>query len=457
MKKPLIIIYLLIFSFISMADIRADQDAFIKIAEKVMPAVVNINTERIVKQKYYDPFEEFNDPLFNEFFGNRSRPKEMKRKATALGSGFLISEDGYLITNNHVIEGADKIEVVLNDKTKYKARVIGKDPDTDIAVLKIDEDGKTFPYVEFGDSDEIKIGQWSIAIGNPYGLNNTMTVGIVSARGRMGMGLENYEDFIQTDASINPGNSGGPLVDIDGKVVGINTAIFSQSGGNIGIGFAIPINMAKYVKESLISTGKVERGFLGVKIQELDEEMAKKFGLEKATGALVSEVVEGSPAEKSGIKRGDVVLEIDDIKIKTFNELRNKIATIEPGKRVKIVLMRDKKKKDIFVKLDKKEDAEINMEKNKYFGMKIAELNDEIRKNFDISPDINGLIVKEIDNDSQAYELGIRPGNIIVEIENKEIKMLEDFVKIYKKMNDGESVMLYIVGKGVSRYVNIVK
>ncbi|OQY08164.1 MAG: hypothetical protein B6I28_05045, partial [Fusobacteriia bacterium 4572_132] len=263
MKKTYFFILMTILSITSFGTVKETQDAFVKVAERVKPAIVNISTTKTIKQRYYDPFD--------SFFGQRSQPRIYERKATALGSGFVVSKEGYILTNNHVIEGADEIEVKFSDGSEYEAEIVGSDKDTDVGVLKIKSKKKNFKFLELGNSEEVKVGYWAIAFGNPYGLASTMTVGIVSAKGRSGMGIENYENFIQTDASINPGNSGGPLVDLDGKVIGINTAILSKSGGNIGIGFAIPIDMVKIIKDSLIKTGKVNRAWLGVSVQPLSK------------------------------------------------------------------------------------------------------------------------------------------------------------------------------------------
>lgn len=457
MKKLILILTLLIcFSFISFGNAIKDQEAFIEIAEKVMPAVVNINTERTVKQRYIDPFEEF----FNDqFFGRRSIPKEYERKTTSLGSGFVISEDGYVITNNHVIDGATKIEITFNTKETYEAEVVGKDKESDIAVLKIKENNIKFKYIELGDSDNIKIGQWAIAIGNPFGLNNTMTLGIVSAKGRKGVGIENYEDFIQTDASINPGNSGGPLVDINGRVIGINTAILSRSGGNIGIGFAIPINMAKVITDSLIKDGKYERGWLGVQIQEVDKRLAEKFGLGKATGALITEVFENSPAQKSGLKRGDIVIEADGKVVENFNSFRNIIANTKPDSKIKLKVLRQGKETIVTAKVEKRSEQNLisqNEELN-ILGMKLKNLDEESLKKFGYKDIEKGVMIIEVENNSEAHSLGIKAGSIVAEINNVEINNIKDIEKIYNNVKDKEDILFYIISKNSNRYVILSK
>jgi len=263
------------------------------------------------------------------------------------GSGFIISKDGYILINNHVVGDADLIKVKLSDGREFKAKVIGTDPQSDVAVIKID--ATNLPVLRLGDSDKLEVGEWVIAIGNPFGLSQTVTVGVVSAKGRSRIGINDYEDFIQTDAAINPGNSGGPLVNIHGEAVGMNTAIFSRSGGYMGIGFAIPINMAKAIKDQLLKKGKVTRGWLGVVIQDIDEELAKSFGLEKTEGVLIAEVSEGSPAEKAGLKQGDIILRLNGKKVDDLGELRNKIALTAPGTKVKLEVLRENKRRTIQV------------------------------------------------------------------------------------------------------------
>ncbi|BDU51713.1 DegQ family serine endoprotease [Haliovirga abyssi] len=459
MKK--VMSFMLVFTILSIssfANVFDDQKAFTEVSKKVMPAVVNISTEKVIKQRYYDPFED----LFNDqFFGRnnqRREPREIKRKQTALGSGFIISEDGYIVTNNHVVDGADKIKVTLNDKSTYSAKLIGTDKDTDIAILKI-KSNKKFKYLTLGNSSKLEVGQWAIAIGNPFGLNNTMTVGIISAKGRSGMGIENYENFIQTDASINPGNSGGPLVDINGNVIGINTAILSKSGGNMGIGFAIPIDMVKPIKNSLIKNGKVERGWLGVSIQPLNDKMAEKFGLKDTKGALIGEVLKGTPAEKAGLKRGDIVLQINGEKVKDYNDLRNKIGAAAPGTKVDLRILRNRKKINIRVKLGKKANNGNGLasEEQELMGMKIKNIDNNVIKQFNLDKNTKGVIVLEVSYDSQAYSYGVRPGDIIVEVNNNTITNVNQIMGKYKKTKKGDGILFYIEGKNASRYIMLEK
>ena len=310
--------------------------AMANIAEKVKPAVVNISTTRIVKTPRL-PF--FDDPFFKKFFGDAFQAPQ-KRKITNLGSGVIATSEGYILTCNHVIEGAEDILVKLSNNKEYKGKVVGMDSRTDIAVIKINE--KNLPTVTFTDSDKLKVGEVVLAIGNPYGLNQTITMGIISALGRSGIGITDYEDFIKTDAAINPGNSGGALINIRGELIGINNAIFTTTGGYQGIGFAIPSNMAKNVMESIINQGKVIRGWLGVQIQPITPELAKQFNIkDEEFGVLLTDVVEGSPADKAGLKSGDFIKEYDGKKIENPFHFKNMVASTKPGKTVRIKILRE--------------------------------------------------------------------------------------------------------------------
>jgi serine protease Do len=461
MKKMILLFStFLLLALQSIANPAETQNSFIQVAEKVMPAVVNINTEKTIQQRYVDPFEElFNDPFFGRSFRRKQTPKDYKRKTTSLGSGFVISEDGYIITNNHVIDGADKIEVAFNNKEKYEAKIIGTDPDSDVAVLKIKSDKKTFPYLSLGNSDSIKVGQWAIAIGNPFGLNNTMTAGIISAKGRSGMGIENYEDFIQTDASINPGNSGGPLVDINGDVIGINTAILSKSGGNVGIGFAIPINMAKTITNSIIENGEFERGWLGVQIQDLDHKMAGQFGLDKAKGVLITQIFKDSPASKAGIQIGDVILEVDYQKVSDVFKFKNLIGNKEPNSNIRIKLIRNKKEQILSVKLGKRSESS-TIEKNEdinILGMHLKNLDNTLKEKFGYEDIKNGVVILEVDYNSEAYSYGIRPGSVILQVNHKKVNNAKTILDIYNKTKDKEDILFFIASKNSNKYVILNK
>ncbi|HEY9173833.1 MAG TPA: Do family serine endopeptidase, partial [Verrucomicrobiae bacterium] len=322
---------------------------FKPIVKKVTPSVVNIYSAKTVRQTpAFAPF--FDDPFFRQFFGVPFENVPRERREQSLGSGVIATEDGYILTNNHVVDGADEIKVALaDDKSVYDAKVIGTDPQTDIAVLKIE--GKNLPAITITDSDQLEVGDIVLAIGNPFGVGQTVTMGIVSAKGRGGMGIVDYEDFIQTDASINPGNSGGALVDAAGRLVGINQSIISRSGGNQGIGFSVPINLARYVMERLIADGKVTRGYLGVMIQPVTPDLAKEFKLPDNTGALIGDVTKDSPAEDAGLKEGDVIIEFNGKKVTDSRHLRLLVSQTAPGTKADVKLLRDGKEKNLTVKL----------------------------------------------------------------------------------------------------------
>jgi serine protease Do len=435
------------------------QNAFVQVARSVKPAVVQITTEKIITYRYWDPFgdlEEFFRSPLDEFFGlprRKQQPKTFKKKQEGLGSGFIVSEDGYILTNNHVIEGVDKILVkLLGDEKKYEAKVIGTDSKTDLALIKIDV-RRSLPVVKLGDSDKIEVGEWVIAIGNPYGLEETVTVGVVSAKGRSGFGITQYEDFIQTDAAINPGNSGGPLVNIKGEVIGINTFIISPYMAQ-GIGFAIPINLAKKVFTQLKEKGKVVRGYLGVYLQALNEELAKSFELAEMKGAVVSQVIENSPAEKAGIKEGDVIIEYDGSKVEDVKDLQMKVANTPVGKRVPIGIWRDKKKITIYVTVGEMPDEEPIVEKEEkssWRGMKVSSLTESIKSQFGIE-EKEGVVVVEVENGSSADEAGIKVGGVIKMIGNYKISNITDYRKAIKDIPQNSNVRVLVTYKGINKF-----
>ena len=380
------------------------------------------------------------------FFGEI--PQEREYKQSGLGSGFITSQDGYILTNNHVVANADKIKVTLQDKREFTAEVVGTDPKTDVAVIKIK--AEKLPVAPFGDSDALEVGDWVVAIGTPFGLSQTVTAGIISAEGRSNIGINDYENFIQTDAAINPGNSGGPLVNINGEVIGINTAIFSRSGGYQGIGFAIPINMAKSVQESLITKGKVIRGWLGVMIQPVAPEIVKQFSLpEGTTGTLVGDVLKGGPAEDSGLRRGDVIVEFDGKPIDSPTTLRNIVADTEVGKNVDVMLFRDGKKQTLQVKIGEqpgeKEDvsAAAPTETAEKFGVSVQELSDEIANQLGYEGE-TGVIVSNVESGSAADDAGLRRGDLIKEINKQPIESLADYNKAMKAIGDEKSFLALI-------------
>ena len=425
-----------------------------EIVDAVRPAVVNISTTRTVKlQGGVEPF--FDDPFFRHFFGDRYKaPKE--RKSSGLGSGVIVDADGYILTANHVIQGADEIKVTLSDKREFKGKIVGSDAMTDVGVIKIE--AKDLPSIKMGDSGKLRVGETVLAIGSPYGLTQTVTTGIVSAVGRANVGIADYEDFIQTDAAINPGNSGGALVNVRGELVGINTAIFSTSGGYQGIGFAVPTSMAKAAMDSLIQKGKVVRGWLGVSIQSLTPELAKQFQLKDEKGVLVGEVVEDSPAEKGGLQRGDVIVEVQGKKVEDPNQIRNMVAGVEPGHEIEIKIVRDNKpmtKKIVVSELPSEMQKPAKGEySNLLNGVSIQELTPEIIERLNMPKNIKGVIVADVDEDSSAFE-SIKPGDVILEINKSRINGVKDYEQVVAKIKPAEDILLFIRRGQASRYITL--
>ena len=440
--------------------------AFAAVVKKAVSAVVFVRVEKTVESRgtaspfqFQDPFDFFNDPFFERFFGPHFQPRRrMPRKfqQRGQGSGFIISKDGYILINNHVVGDADLIKVKLSDGREFKAKVIGTDPQSDVAVIKID--ATNLPVLRLGDSDKLEVGEWVIAIGNPFGLSQTVTVGVVSAKGRSRIGINDYEDFIQTDAAINPGNSGGPLVNIHGEAVGMNTAIFSRSGGYMGIGFAIPINMAKAIKDQLLKKGKVTRGWLGVVIQDIDEELAKSFGLEKTEGVLIAEVSEGSPAEKAGLKQGDIILRLNGKKVDDLGELRNKIALTAPGTKVKLEVLRENKRRTIQVTIGEQPAGRaIGMAQHEILGkigLVVQDLTEELAKQFGYR-ESQGVLVAEVEPGSPAARVGIRPGHLIEEVNRRRVHNMDEFVRALAQSKKTKSVLFRVRDGEFSRYVAI--
>ena len=427
-------------------------DAMAKIAARVTPAVANISTTRTVKAPR-NPL--FDDPFFKKFFGEAHEGGQ-RRKATSLGSGFIATSDGYIITNNHVIEGAEDILVKLSDNREYKGKIIGVDSRTDVAVIKINE--KNLPTIPWGNSDKLKVGEIILAIGNPYGLRHTITMGIISALGRVGMGISDYEDFIQTDAAINPGNSGGPLVNASGEVIGVTNAIFSTSGGYQGIGFAIPANMVKNVMDSIVSEGKVVRGWLGVQIQPLTADLARQFGLKDDNGVLLVDVTEGGPAAKAGMKGGDVVVEYDGKKINDPFHFKNMVAETKPGKQVFIKIVREGNLLTANVTIgelpvDNQVIPNVEID-NALKGVSVQEITDEYRQKMNISEKDRGVIVSNIDEDSPALGI-INKGDIIIEIDRRPVTSTKEYTKVISGIESNQNVLALIMRGGVRQYITI--
>ncbi len=432
--------------------------AFSEIAQKAMPAVVFIKVEKKIKVET-SPFDFFfgEDPFFRHFFGPffpfPRQPREYREKG--LGSGFIISHNGYILTNNHVVRGADKIVVRLYDKREFKAKIVGTDPNTDIALLKIDADD--LPVLPLGDSDKLKVGEIVMAIGNPFGLSYTVTVGVVSAKGRSNVGITDYEDFIQTDAAINPGNSGGPLINIKGEVVGVNTAIFTKSGGYMGIGFAIPINMVKAIEKQLIEKGEVTRGYLGVMIQEMTPELKRSFGLkEDQGGVLISDVIEGSPAQKAGLKRGDVVIEFNGKKVTNVSEFRNMVALTPPGTKVTVVVIRKGKRKEFKVVLGNLKKATIILSSRtellKKLGFSVQNLTRDLAEQFGYTNE-KGVLISQVVPGSPAEQAGLEPGMLIMEVNRIPVRNTKQFFKALAKSKKTGKVLLLVYNGEYTRYV----
>lgn len=453
------------------ANAKSAPDSFADLAEKLLPAVVNISTSQTVEGRggvqipQLPPGSPFQD-FFKDFF-EKNRPQERKRSVTSLGSGFIIRNGEYVVTNNHVIQDADEITVILQDNTRLKAELVGRDQKTDLAVLKI-KPKEHLPAVKFGNSDKSRVGDWVIAIGNPFGLGGSVTAGIISARGRnIGNGA-NYTDFIQTDASINRGNSGGPMFNLGGEVVGVNTAIYSPTGGSVGIGFSIPSNTVRTVVNQLIKHGEVKRGWLGVRIQKVTDEIAESLGLKESSGALVADVVAGGPAEKSKIKTGDVVLRFDGKKVKTMRHLPRIVAETDIDKPVKVILWRNKKEISVDVQVGELDEEKIKLasksggsgsKKNNVvvdnLGIVLSLATPELKKRFKLDEKTKGVVVTNVERDSAAAEKGLRPGDVIVEVTQEEVSHPAQVLdKVKAAVAAGrKSVLLLLEGQGGLRFV----
>ena len=429
---------------------------FVNLAKKLKPIVVNISTTQVSEgrgsQEFSSPFGGGEDDPFNDFwkrFFGGPAPRGPQRQRS-LGSGFIIDGDGSILTNNHVVENATKIVVKLSgDEQDYEAKVVGRDPKTDIAVIKINV--KTgLAAANFGDSDRLEVGEWVMAIGNPFGLDGSVTSGIVSAKGRHNITQGPYDNFIQTDASINPGNSGGPLINLRGEVIGINTAIFSRTGGNIGIGFAIPINLVKELLPQLRGKGKVTRGFLGVLIQKVTPEIAESLGMERGHGALVANVSKDGPADKAGVKVGDVIIEFDGSPVKDSGDLPNIVARTQVDKKVRMKLLRDRKEISLNVAVGELKEEEIvaSVPEKGELGMTVQRLTPQMAENLGLEK-ADGVVVTGVEQGGVAEEAGIRRGDVIMEVDRKAIKTLDDYKKAVAAARKGRGV-LFLVRRGES-------
>jgi serine protease Do len=437
--------------------------AFVNVVKRAKPAVVHIKVEKTTTSKYRGgrgQEDMFNHPFFDQFFGpqhRRQQPKQQEFTQRGQGSGFIISKDGFILTNNHVVEGADTIKVTLSDDRDFTAKVIGTDPQTDVALLKI-EDPKNLPVLPLGDSSNLEAGEWVIAIGNPFGLSQTVTVGVVSATGRSSVGINEYENFIQTDAAINPGNSGGPLLNGRGEVVGINTALFSKTGGYMGIGFAIPINMAKSIEDQLHKDGKVTRGWLGVVIQNVDKDLAESFGLKEAGGILISEVQKDSPASAAGLQQGDVIIRLNGARLQDVSDLRNRVALIRPESKAMVEIMRNGREKKIQVSIgeqpanfSKRSPGSNSDESLDQYGLTLQELTPELAKKFEYEEN-SGLIISNIGSGSSAEEAGLKPGQLVEEVNRKKVSNLKELANALKQ-SKSDKILLRVRTGNYSTYI----
>lgn len=444
-------------------DRSSQATSYAPVVKKVAPSVVNIYSTKIIRVRPV-PFPFFDDPIFRWFFGEdeiqRYRRPQTQR-AQNLGSGVIVTEDGYILTNTHVVEGADEVKVALADgKREYTAKIVGIDRQTDVAVLKVEARG--LPAITLGDSDKLEVGDVVLAIGNPFGVGQTVTKGIVSAKRRGGFGLLEYEDFIQTDAAINPGNSGGALVDAQGRLVGINTFIVSRSGGSQGVGFAIPINLARSVMEKLIKHGKVSRGYLGVNIQDVTPDLAKAFGVPEGTGALVADVHKNTPAEDAGLKPGDLITEFDGKKVTDSRHLQFLVAQTPPNTKVTLKIIRDGKERTFTVRLRERpsdlaarlgtpaEPAEL--ESGTLEGVELVDLDGRTRRQFDIPDDVQGALVSEVTPGSPAHGAGLAAGQVIVEVNRKPVGNVAEARRAIGEVKE-EKILLRVWTPAGSRFM----
>lgn len=430
-------------------------NAFTEIAREALPAVVFIDVESTVEvsaRRYRHPFEEFFGRGYRGYPEQEPETREYQQRGQ--GSGFIISKEGYILTNNHVVNDADKITVTLGDGREFEAKLIGTDPKTEVALIKI-EDGEDLPVVPLGDSEALEVGEWVLAAGNPFGLSQTITAGIVSAKGRDETGIAEYGNFIQTDAAINPGNSGGPLLNIEGEVIGINTAIYTRSGGYMGIGFAIPINQAVNIKDQLIKYGKVSRSVLGVYLQEVDEDLAATFGLEEKGGVLINQVVEDSAAEEAGIKGGDIVVEMNGKKVVKLQPFRNRVANTPPNSKIELKIFRDGKYIEVsaITKEMEGDDGVVLGEDDavEKLGITVESMESDVARRMGYE-DIEGVIVTEVDEGSAAWQAGIQPGQVITSINRRPVDSISSFKKAIRE-NEGERILFLVTDGRVSRFI----
>jgi len=455
------------------AILKKQGQAFSQIARQASPAVAFVKVEKSVETKigaggfeFKMPFDPTDEEWLEKFFKRGpgqggpggpggKRPPSRKFFQQGEGSGVLITPDGFLVTNQHVVDGADKILVKLQDGREFQAKLVGADPQSDVAVIKVEAQG--LPTLPMGDSDKLEVGEWVLAIGSPFGLSHSVTAGIISAKGRSRVGITDYEDFLQTDAAINPGNSGGPLLNLDGQIIGINTAIFSRSGGSQGIGFAIPVNMVRQIYDQIVKNGSVTRGYLGILIQELTPELAEQFQIKDGKGILVSEIMKDAPAEKAGLKRGDVILELDGRQVEDLGHFRNRISFTPPGAEVTLTILRKAERMQIKLpvgKLDPKAQAAVveEAETTKKLGLSLQEVSGELAEKMNL--DGRGVVIASVEEGSPADRAGLEAGAAVLEINQKEVKTIKEATEALVAAGDG-SVLLLIKEKRGTRFVAI--
>ncbi len=465
---------------------EAFKSVFADIAEEVIPTVVSITSTKIDTVVYRNPFQQFFGGPLDEFFGNpqqrpqqpQQQPQERHIPRSGFGSGVIVSPDGYILTNYHVVGDADKITVETADERQFNAKIVGIDSLSDVAVIKIIEDVKDLPVAYIGNSEGLRPGDWVMAVGNPFNLSSTVTTGIVSAVGRASVGMTTYRNFIQTDAAINPGNSGGALVNIDGELVGINTMIYTRSGGYMGIGFAIPINMAKWIMEELIYKGEVQRGWLGVEIADVDPEKKEALGLPNTKGVLIQNVYPGQPAAKAGIQAGDVIVSINDHRTENANALMNTVAGISPGEKVPVELIRNGEKMTVQVKLSRRDEEKIQEiaagggmseegenssegqtgDYTEKLGLTVGDITPAVREELNLEKGTKGVVIREVAQASKAAQEGIRQNDIITTVKVKGGKMIsvdsvKDFEKTIEGVESGDAIMFRVQRGGRSFFV----
>lgn len=439
---------------------RQASQNFTQAAKKAIPAVVSIKSTLSDKKAHTrdeypdDQMDPLQDEFWRRFFGIPQGPQKQERRppAVAQGSGFVISEDGYILTNNHVVQGADNVTVTFNDGTEFPAKIVGCDANTDIGLLKID--AKQVPFLALGNSDELDIGEWVIAVGNPLGLQASITVGVVSAKGRNDLDIVPIEEFIQTDAAINRGNSGGPLLNLDGEVIGMNTAIASSTGGYMGIGFAIPSNLIKHITEEIMKNGKVIRGFLGVTLQKIDPDLAQAFTLNKVEGALVTDIIKDGPADKAGIKPGDIILKVNNQSISNVGSLRNFISLMHPAETVTLLLRRNDKEMTITATVGTHPESEAAQSVVQGgIGIVVQELSQEAAAQLGYSND-KGVLIKYVDENSIAWTAGIRSGQLILSVNRKPVSTPEEFYKVIQE-NKTKQLLLHIKAGQNVRFISL--